>query len=215
MAPAPRTTRRRTSGSTRSSSDRSRTTCSSSATRARARRCSSTRPTSTSCCSRSARATGVRRVLTTHGHWDHIQAVTAVRDAGIDVGDRPGRRRDAPVLRLHHPRRRRHRGRRPAAPHDPHPGPHARVDVLPPRGPPGRCSAATPSSPAARATPRPRGRELPRRSSSRSTAGCSPCPPTCSSSRPRPRHHDRHRTPPPRRVGRPGLVALNPQRISR
>ncbi|MFM7224320.1 MAG: MBL fold metallo-hydrolase [Actinomycetota bacterium] len=31
------------------------------------------------------RATGVRRVLTTHGHFDHIQAVTAVRDAGIDV----------------------------------------------------------------------------------------------------------------------------------
>ena len=33
-----------------------------------------------------ARATGVRRVLTTHGHWDHIQAVTAMRDAGLDVG---------------------------------------------------------------------------------------------------------------------------------
>jgi glyoxylase-like metal-dependent hydrolase (beta-lactamase superfamily II) len=33
-----------------------------------------------------ARTTGVRRVLTTHGHWDHIQAVTAMRDAGIDVG---------------------------------------------------------------------------------------------------------------------------------
>lgn len=33
-----------------------------------------------------ARVTGVRRVLTTHGHWDHIQAVTAMRDAGIDVG---------------------------------------------------------------------------------------------------------------------------------
>jgi glyoxylase-like metal-dependent hydrolase (beta-lactamase superfamily II) len=33
-----------------------------------------------------ARTTGVRRVLTTHGHWDHIQAVTALRDAGIDVG---------------------------------------------------------------------------------------------------------------------------------
>ncbi len=31
-------------------------------------------------------ATGVRRVLTTHGHFDHIQAVTAVRNAGIDVG---------------------------------------------------------------------------------------------------------------------------------
>lgn len=33
-----------------------------------------------------SRATGVRRVLTTHGHWDHIQAVGALRDAGIDVG---------------------------------------------------------------------------------------------------------------------------------
>ena len=28
----------------------------------------------------------VRSVLETHGHWDHIQAVPAVRDAGIDVG---------------------------------------------------------------------------------------------------------------------------------
>jgi glyoxylase-like metal-dependent hydrolase (beta-lactamase superfamily II) len=35
------------------------------------------------------RATGVRRVLTTHGHWDHIQAVVPVRDAGIDVGISP------------------------------------------------------------------------------------------------------------------------------
>ena len=33
-----------------------------------------------------SRATGVRRVLTTHGHFDHIQAVTQIRDAGIDVG---------------------------------------------------------------------------------------------------------------------------------
>lgn len=32
-----------------------------------------------------AAALGVRRVLTTHGHWDHIQAVTAARDAGIEV----------------------------------------------------------------------------------------------------------------------------------
>ena len=36
-----------------------------------------------------SRATGVRRVLTTHGHWDHIQAVEAVRNAGIDVGIAP------------------------------------------------------------------------------------------------------------------------------
>jgi glyoxylase-like metal-dependent hydrolase (beta-lactamase superfamily II) len=32
------------------------------------------------------RTLGVRRVLETHGHWDHIQAVPAVRDAGYDVG---------------------------------------------------------------------------------------------------------------------------------
>lgn len=31
-------------------------------------------------------ALGVRTVLETHGHWDHIQAVTAVRDAGYEVG---------------------------------------------------------------------------------------------------------------------------------
>jgi len=28
----------------------------------------------------------VRKVIETHGHWDHIQAVPAVREAGIDVG---------------------------------------------------------------------------------------------------------------------------------
>jgi glyoxylase-like metal-dependent hydrolase (beta-lactamase superfamily II) len=31
------------------------------------------------------RALTVRRVVETHGHWDHIQAVEAVRDAGFDV----------------------------------------------------------------------------------------------------------------------------------
>jgi glyoxylase-like metal-dependent hydrolase (beta-lactamase superfamily II) len=32
------------------------------------------------------RALGVRKVLETHGHWDHIQAVPALRDAGYSVG---------------------------------------------------------------------------------------------------------------------------------
>jgi glyoxylase-like metal-dependent hydrolase (beta-lactamase superfamily II) len=31
------------------------------------------------------RSLGVRQVLETHGHWDHIQAVPAVRDAGYRV----------------------------------------------------------------------------------------------------------------------------------
>ena len=32
------------------------------------------------------RALNVRNVIETHGHWDHIQAVPAVRDAGYEVG---------------------------------------------------------------------------------------------------------------------------------
>ncbi len=32
------------------------------------------------------RGLGVRTVLETHGHWDHIQAIPAVRDAGYRVG---------------------------------------------------------------------------------------------------------------------------------
>ncbi len=31
-------------------------------------------------------ALGVRTVVETHGHWDHIQAIPAVRDAGYEVG---------------------------------------------------------------------------------------------------------------------------------
>jgi glyoxylase-like metal-dependent hydrolase (beta-lactamase superfamily II) len=31
------------------------------------------------------RGLGVRKVLETHGHWDHIQAVPAIRDAGYSV----------------------------------------------------------------------------------------------------------------------------------
>ena len=32
------------------------------------------------------RTLGVRTVLETHGHWDHIQAIPAVREAGYEVG---------------------------------------------------------------------------------------------------------------------------------
>ncbi len=41
------------------------------------------------------RRLGVRRVVETHGHWDHIQAVEAVRDAGFDVAVTEA---DAPML---------------------------------------------------------------------------------------------------------------------
>ena len=33
-----------------------------------------------------ARSLGVRTILETHGHWDHIQAIPQVRDAGFEVG---------------------------------------------------------------------------------------------------------------------------------
>jgi glyoxylase-like metal-dependent hydrolase (beta-lactamase superfamily II) len=38
----------------------------------------------------------VRRVLETHGHWDHIQAVPEIRDAGYEVGINS---KDAPMLK--------------------------------------------------------------------------------------------------------------------
>jgi glyoxylase-like metal-dependent hydrolase (beta-lactamase superfamily II) len=37
---------------------------------------------------RIAKSLGVTSVVTTHGHWDHIGAVTQVREAGIPVGVR-------------------------------------------------------------------------------------------------------------------------------
>jgi glyoxylase-like metal-dependent hydrolase (beta-lactamase superfamily II) len=39
---------------------------------------------------------GVRRVLETHGHWDHIQAVPQIREAGYEVGINSG---DAAMLK--------------------------------------------------------------------------------------------------------------------
>ena len=42
-----------------------------------------------------AKALGVRQVVETHGHWDHIQAVPHLRDAGYDVAVAPA---DADML---------------------------------------------------------------------------------------------------------------------
>ncbi|MFM2079089.1 MAG: hypothetical protein RJA49_2979 [Actinomycetota bacterium] len=42
------------------------------------------------------RRLGVRRVLETHGHWDHIGAVAEIRDAGYEVGVNS---QDAPMLK--------------------------------------------------------------------------------------------------------------------
>ncbi|MDZ7732137.1 MAG: MBL fold metallo-hydrolase [Acidimicrobiia bacterium] len=58
----------------------------SAASETRRRRAARRAPTSTTGSSTCAAALGVRTVLETHGHWDHIQAVPAVRDAGYDVG---------------------------------------------------------------------------------------------------------------------------------
>ncbi len=41
---------------------------------------------------------GVTRVLQTHGHWDHVQAVPAMRAAGYEVGVSA---EDAPLLPAH------------------------------------------------------------------------------------------------------------------
>ncbi len=42
-----------------------------------------------------AHALGVRQVVETHGHWDHIQAVPQLREAGFDVAVTPA---DADML---------------------------------------------------------------------------------------------------------------------
>jgi glyoxylase-like metal-dependent hydrolase (beta-lactamase superfamily II) len=47
---------------------------------------------------RLCRTLGVERVVTTHGHWDHIQSVRAIRKAGIPV---LVHRNDASMLRGH------------------------------------------------------------------------------------------------------------------
>ena len=116
---------------------------------------------------------GVRQVVETHGHWDHIQAVPAVRDAGISVAVTSADAGMLPELRPHLGGRRDAAGRRPAHQDPRHAGPHARVHLLRRRGHATCCSPATPSSRAARATPRSRAATSPR-SSTRSSGASSP-----------------------------------------
>ena len=96
------------------------------------------------------RALGVRQVVETHGHWDHIQAVEAVRDAGFDVAVTEA---DAGMLpsydQLLEDRSTLEVGRL-RIDTIATPGPHPGVDVLRRRGHARCCSPATPSSPADR-----------------------------------------------------------------
>ena len=59
------------------------------------------------------RSLGVRRVLETHGHWDHIQAVPALREAGYEVAVTS---LDAPRLVAHHHVERHRRAMQPEGP---------------------------------------------------------------------------------------------------
>ena len=153
-------------------------------------------------------ALGVRSIVETHGHWDHVQAVGAVRDAGYEVAVRA---EDAGMLESYDlllGGRRRPRGRPAPRADRPHPWAHAGLHLLRGRGHTAASSAATPSSPAARATPRPTSATS-RSSSDRSPTRIYAAYPDETIVLPGPRgdDDDRRRAPAPRRVGRAGLVA--------
>ena len=82
------------------------------------------------------RALQVRSVVETHGHWDHVQAVAAVREAGLDVMVREEDAGDARQLRPAARGRRRPRGRPAAGPHRAHPRAHPGLHLLPVEGTP-------------------------------------------------------------------------------
>ena len=73
---------------------------------------------------------GVRQVLETHGHWDHIQAVPAVRDAGYSVGVTAADAAMLPSYDMLIEDDVRHRGGQPADADRRHPGPHSGLDLL-------------------------------------------------------------------------------------
>ncbi len=170
--------------------------------------CCSTRPTSTSGCSSCAERLGVRRVLETHGHWDHIQAVPRAARRRLLRGRHRRRRRHAAVLRRGHRGRLGDRGRPAAAAHHPHPRPHARARCASCSRATRCSSAATRSSPAVPATPRFEGGDFATIIESVDRRLFTLPADTHRAARPRRPHHDRHRAPAPPGVDRPGLVSV-------
>ena len=150
---------------------------------------------------------GVRRVLETHGHWDHIQAVPAIREAGYEVAvtelDAPKLKDvgydvfigDTDVIEVGDLR----------LDDDPQPGAHAGVDLVPRP----RHAAAVLRR---HAVPRRAWQHVVRRRRLRHdhpvdrVAAVHVPRHHRRPARPRRRHDDRRRTPPPRRVDRPRLV---------
>ena len=109
---------------------------------------------------------GVNQVVETHGHWDHIQAVPAVRDAGISVAVTSA---DAAMLPELRPDPRRRRDARASATCASRPWPRPATPPAPSASPsraPTSSSPATRCSPAAPATRSSRAATSPRSSTS-------------------------------------------------
>ena len=150
------------------------------------------------------RALSVRSVLETHGHWDHIQAVPELRDAGYEVhvtaedaGMLPSYDQileDDSVVEVGRLRLR--------TIHTPGHTPGSMCFLV--EGSPVLFSGDTlfPGGPGNTVVPR---RRLPDHPT-RSRTGCSPSRRRRCAARPRRPHHHRHRAPPPPGVDRPGLV---------
>ena len=135
--------------------------------------CCSTPPTSTSSCSTCARPSACARCSRPTATGTTSRPCRPMRDAGYEVArHRAGRRRCCRRYDEFLEDDVGHRGRPAAAAHDPHAGPHRRVDVLPASRARRSCSAATRCSPAARATPSSTAATS-RRSSARSRTACS------------------------------------------
>ena len=157
---------------------------------------------------RLCRALGVRQVVETHGHWDHIQAVEAVRDAGIDVAVTAA---DAGMLpsydQLLEDRSTLEVGRL-AHRHHRHAGPHPGFDVLLASRARRCCSPATPSSPAGPGNTSFEHSDFATIIRSIEDRLFAPFgPDTIVLPGPRRGDHHRRRVTPPRRVDRAGLVS--------